>query len=185
LCRNFRILSIQLKDITFKLYLDRSQIAESISKVATSINEAYADKHPILVGVLNGAFMFCSDLAKELTCRPEIHFVKVASYAGTESTGQVNSIFGLTVDLANRHVILIEDIVDTGLTIETLKTEILSYKPASLEVAAFLFKPAAFKGVSKPRYIGMEIPDAFVVGYGLDYDQLGRELPEIYVLDNH
>jgi hypoxanthine phosphoribosyltransferase len=165
--------------------MDRFQIADSIGKVASSINAVYADKNPLLVGVMNGAFMFCSDLAKALTCKPEIHFVKLSSYSGTTSTGKLNQLIGLSAAIENRHVLIIEDIVDTGLTIEKLKLELNAQHPASLEVVCLLFKPSAFRGTEKPRFIGKEIPDDFVVGFGLDYDQLGRELPEIYVIDNH
>jgi hypoxanthine phosphoribosyltransferase len=163
--------------------MNQQEIADSVSRVAVSINEVYSDKKPLLVGVLNGAFMFCSDLSKQLTCRPEIHFVKVSSYVGTESSGELNTHIGLSVSVENRNVILVEDIVDTGLTMKKLVHEIGKLNPASLETACLLFKPTAFKGTTKPRFVGKEIPDDFVVGYGFDYDQLGRELPELYVLD--
>jgi hypoxanthine phosphoribosyltransferase len=163
--------------------MNRHEIAEVVSRVAVSINEVYSTKKPLLVGVLNGAFMFCSDLAKKLECQPEIHFVKVSSYSGMQSTGELNTLIGLSASVENRHVILVEDIVDTGLTMEKLVQEIAKLNPATLETACFLFKPTAFKGTTKPRFVGKEIPDDFVVGYGLDYDQLGRELPELYVLD--
>lgn len=180
----FTELNIQLKDKSFKPYLSTGEIADAVSLVSDGINKNYGGKNPIVLGVLNGAFMFCADLAKKLTCNPEIHFVKMASYDGVESTGQVTQLIGLNVDLTNRYVIIVEDIVDTGLTIERLRDDLKDLGAASIKVATFLFKPDAFKGKHHPDFIGKEIPNDFVVGYGLDYDGLGRELSELYVLNN-
>ena len=164
--------------------MTKIEIAQAVSKVAGELNLAYAGKQPILLGVLNGAFMFCADLAKELDCNPEIHFVKMASYDGLKSSGEVQELIGLAVDVSNRHVVLVEDIVDTGLTIQRIINDLTTRNVASLKVATFLFKPNAFKGEVLPDFIGLEIPNDFVVGYGLDYDGLGRELPELYVLND-
>jgi len=176
--------NVQLNDKNFKPYLSKDKISLVVSTVAREINLVYAGKRPILIGVLNGAFMFCADLCRKLDCSPELHFVKLSSYEGLHSTGKVKELIGLNIDLTNRHVIVIEDIVDTGKTIEILKGMLTEKNVASIAVATFLFKPAAFKGAELPDFIGMEIPNDFVVGYGLDYDGLGRELAELYVLNN-
>ena len=177
-------MNVQLYDKNFKPYLSKDQISLAVSKVAQEINSLYADKNPVLIAVLNGAFMFCADLCRNLNCSPEVQFVKLSSYEGLQSTGIVKELIGLNIDLTNRHVIVIEDIVDTGGTVEILKEMLAEKNVASLAVATFLFKPAAFKGVELPGFIGMEIPNDFVVGYGLDYNGLGRELAELYVLNN-
>jgi hypoxanthine phosphoribosyltransferase len=177
-------LIVELADKSFRPYLTKEEIANSIREVAQAINLDYAGKNPILVAVLNGSFMFCSDLSKLLTCQPEIHFVKLSSYEGVSTTGTVQQLIGLTQDISNRHVIIIEDIVDTGLTIGVLREKLAQQNIASLKVATFLYKPNAYKGTVEPEYVGKIIPNDFVVGYGLDYNGLGRELPELYVLNN-
>ena len=144
------------------------------------LNERYVSKNPIFLGVLNGAFMFTSDLMKGITLPCEISFMKVSSYAGTESTGRVDELIGLTSVVKDRHVIIIEDIVDTGITIDKVIKLLEMERPASIEVCATLFKIEAFRGQHPPTYFGFEIPNTFVVGYGLDYDQFGRNLPAIY-----
>ncbi|WP_343789629.1 hypoxanthine phosphoribosyltransferase [Wandonia haliotis] len=175
---------IQLGDKKFRPYLSAEEIAWAVSRVSEALNEKYNGKQPIVLGVLNGAFMFCSDLVKTLTCGPEIHFVKVSSYEGTASSGNLSRLIGISAELKDRHVILVEDIVDTGLTVDVLRKELAAMGPASVEVATLLFKPDAFRGSQKPDYTGLEIPNDFVVGYGLDYNNLGRELPELYVIND-
>jgi hypoxanthine phosphoribosyltransferase len=141
----------------------------------------YENKCPILIGVLNGSFLFMADLLKELTIACEIGFIRVSSYKGTESSGEIKQAFGLPDDLENRDVIIVEDIIDTGFTAKYIVDEVKKQNPASIAVCSLLYKPAAMKQkIEEIKYIGFEIPNEFVVGYGLDYDGLGRNLTAIY-----
>lgn len=171
---------VRLYDKTFKLYKSESEILQAIREVASRINNDYIGKRPLIVPVLNGAFMFAADLMKELKLDCELSFVKSASYHGTNSTGTVNTLIGLNTDLNGRHVIILEDIVDTGTTLAKLIPEFLAKQPASLKIATLLVKPDAIKTDIKVDYAGIEIPNDFIVGYGLDYDGLGRNLRDIY-----
>jgi hypoxanthine phosphoribosyltransferase len=176
---------IQLHTKNFRLFLSKQQIAERIAQLSTQLNADFIDKQPLFLGVLNGAFMFCSDLLKEIQVPCELSFVKLSSYKGIESTGIVKELVGLNEDLSNRHVILVEDIVDTGNTLRHLRSDISIFEPASVSVVSLLFKPSAFKGDKHPEYVGFEIDDRFVVGYGLDFNGLGRNLPDIYQLSEN
>jgi hypoxanthine phosphoribosyltransferase len=171
---------VQIKDKKFELYIPEKEIQQSIQKVAKQINIDYKGEEVIFVGVLNGAFMFASDLMKgvDLTC--EISFVKVQSYKGVSSTGNVYELIGLTTDVKDKHVIVIEDIVDSGLTLNKLYSMIEHLAPKSVEVATLLYKPDAFKGKYPPKYVGIEIPNKFIVGFGLDYLEEGRNTKDIY-----
>lgn len=171
---------IQLLDKSFENFISEQEILKEVSALATRINEEYAGEEVLFIAILNGAFMFASDLLKciELPC--EISFVKVSSYEGTFSKGRVDELIGLQADVAGRHVVLLEDIVDTGITIEKIQTLLHVENPASLKVCTLLFKPDAFLGKSEPEYIGFSIPNKFVVGYGLDYNEKGRNLRGIY-----
>jgi hypoxanthine phosphoribosyltransferase len=173
-----------IKDKTFEPYLSQEQIKNAISALADRINKDYKDKNLFFLGVLNGSFMFCSDLLKEINLPCQISFVKVASYEGTGSKGHVDELIGLVSDLKGKDVIILEDIVDTGLTLQKIYSMINHDHPNSLEVATLLFKQDAFQGTYEPKYIGIDIPDDFVVGYGLDYDGYGRNIPEILKLKN-
>jgi hypoxanthine phosphoribosyltransferase len=173
-----------IKDKTFEPYISEEQIQEAVKRLATKINADYSGKELFFLGVLNGSFMFCADLLKEVTLPCEISFVKVASYEGTGSKGHVDELIGLVSDLKGKDVIILEDIVDTGLTLQKIYSMIDHDEPKSLEVATLLFKPDAFQGVKAPKYIGLEIPDNFVVGYGLDYDGFGRNSSTILKLKN-
>lgn len=166
----------------FTPYIDKKAVAEAVQKLSDKINKEYHGKSIFFLGVLNGAFMFCADLMKEIKVECEISFIKVASYKGTSTTGSVHELIGLVSDLKNKHVIILEDIVDTGLTLDKVYSMIDHDHPASLEVAALLYKPSKFEGNHPPKYVGIEIPDEFVIGYGLDYDGKGRNIPEIYKL---
>jgi hypoxanthine phosphoribosyltransferase len=137
---------------------------------------------PIFLVVLNGSFMFAADLLKEVTIPCEISFIKVASYHGTSSTGNVTELIGLTEDITGRTVVIVEDIVDTGITLERLMNVLTRKKVKQIKIATVLLKPQSYKKEFKVDYVGIEIPNDFVVGYGLDYDGLGRNLKEIYVL---
>ena len=171
---------IQIHDKTFIPYLSQTDIQEAVDNLAQRINTDYQGKDLIFLSVLNGAFMFTSDLMKGITLPCEISFMKVSSYAGTESTGRVDELIGLTSTVKDRHVIIIEDIVDTGITIDKVIKLLEMEQPASIEVCSTLFKKEAYRGQHPPTYFGFEIPNKFVVGYGLDYDQHGRNLPAIY-----
>ncbi len=171
---------VKLKDKQFVLYLSNDAITQAIATLAGRIKTDYKDKSPLLLAILNGSFMFAADLFKQLESGAEITFVKVASYKGTSSTGTVTSLIGLDMDIAGRHVIIVEDIVDTGKTLSELMPTLKHAQPASLEIATLLQKPEALKFPLQVKYCGIEIPDKFIVGYGLDYDGLGRNLPDIY-----
>lgn len=175
-------MEIKILDKTFIPYISKEELFDAINKIAAEINKAYENKNPLFIGVLNGSFMFCSDLMKAITIKSSISFVKMASYEGTTSTGKVQEIVGLSEAIENRHVIILEDIVDTGNTLEKLIQLFQSKKTASLKIATLLYKPEAYKKPYPIDYIGIEIPNKFVVGYGLDYDGYGRNLDSIYVL---
>ncbi|HLV41359.1 MAG TPA: hypoxanthine phosphoribosyltransferase [Brumimicrobium sp.] len=171
---------MQIKDKKFELYLSEKEIQESIQQVAKQLNTDYKGEDVIFVGVLNGAFMFAADLMKGVDLDCEISFVKVKSYKGTSSTGNVHELIGLTTDVKDKHVIIIEDIVDSGLTLNKLYSMIEHHTPKSVEVATLLYKPDAFKGKYPPKYVGIEIPNKFIVGFGLDYLEAGRNTRDIY-----
>lgn len=174
---------ITLKDKSFVPYITADKISESVKNVAQKINADLATENPLFLVVLNGSFMFAADLLKEITFPCEISFIKLASYHGTSSTGTVTEMIGLTEEIKGRTVVVIEDIVDTGVTIEKLFTVLNKKEVKQIKIASFLLKPEAYKKEAKIDYVGIEIPNDFVVGYGLDYDGLGRNMKEIYVLD--
>ncbi|MBL1231561.1 MAG: hypoxanthine phosphoribosyltransferase [Flavobacteriales bacterium] len=176
---------ITIKDKTFKPYISAEELHTSISKVANEINTHYSGKSPIFIGVLNGSFMFMSDLLKEINLQCTVSFVKLASYEGITTTGKVNELIGLNEDLEGQDIILVEDIVDTGNTLVKLYEILQNKKVNSIKIASLLFKPEAYHKPYPIDYIGKEIPNAFVLGYGLDYDGYGRNLSSIYVLDEH
>lgn len=172
--------SVQLKDKTFDLYLDTASIHTEVQRIASAIDKDYAQQPLLLICVLNGAFRFMSDLITYMSNPVEVTFIKVASYDGLQSTGELTEVMGLDLSLKDKHVIIVEDIVDTGFTIARLLKTFAQQAPASLEVATLLTKPMCLKANVHPKYVGFEIPDKFVVGYGLDYDQHGRALNGIY-----
>lgn len=171
-----------IHDKNFVPFLRQETIESRIKELSAQISIDYATRRPLLVVILNGAFMFASELMKYITIPCEIIFIRVASYQNTTSSGQVKSIMGLQEDISNRHLIIVEDIVDTGLTMVEVMGQLTSKKPASVEIASMLHKPEATKVPVRLRYVGFEIENRFVVGYGLDYDGLGRNLNEIFVL---
>lgn len=171
---------VQIEDKKFELYLSEEEIQKSIKEVAKRLNTDYKGEEVIFVGVLNGAFMFAADLLKDIELQCEISFVKVTSYKGTSSTGKVHELIGLSTDIKDKHVIILEDIVDSGLTLSKLYSMIDHNAPKSVEVATLLYKPEAFKGKYPPKYYGIKIPNAFIVGYGLDYLEFGRNSRDIF-----
>lgn len=173
---------IQVHDKQFKPYLSAEQISEQIKRLASEINRDYAGKRPLFIAILNGAFIFAADLFKEISIEAEICFIKLASYKGIKSSGQVITAIGLDVDLVGREIIIIEDIVDTGKTLTQFLPQIYNQHPATLKIAALLHKPDAMVHPIKLDYLGFSVPNKFLLGYGLDYDGLGRNIKEIYQL---
>ena len=169
-------------DKTFVPFIDHETLQNRIAELADQINRDYAGRQPLIVGVLNGAVLFTADLLKNLTIDCEITFIRVASYNQTASTGQVKQILGLTEVVADRDLIVVEDIVDTGLTMVEVHRLLQEQKPASIAVATLLYKPAALQTPIHLDYVGFSIDNKFVVGYGLDYNGLGRNTKDIYVL---
>jgi hypoxanthine phosphoribosyltransferase len=171
---------VKLNDRTFRLFKSESEILSAVRSIANRLNDDYIGRRPLLVPVLNGSFMFTADLMKELKLDCEVSFIKAASYHGTESSGQIQSLIGLKENIEGRHVILVEDIVDSGITLQGILPTLQAQNPASLKIASLLFKPFALKADLTIDYVGMEISNEFIVGYGLDYDGLGRNLRDIY-----
>jgi hypoxanthine phosphoribosyltransferase len=171
---------ISLHNKQFGPYLNSEQLATAVRDLATRLNADYATRTPLFVAVLNGSFMFAADLLKELTIDCEISFIKMASYEGTSSTGEVKEVLGLREEVQGRHLVILEDIVDTGHTIRALLETLGGKNPASLEVACLLIKPECMRHELDIRYSALSIPNDFVVGYGLDYDGLGRNYPDLY-----
>jgi hypoxanthine phosphoribosyltransferase len=173
---------IQVIDKKFQPYISAGKINERIKELAAEINKDYGGKRPIFIAILNGSFMFASDLFKEISIDAEICFIKLASYKGTRSTGNVITAIGLDEPLKDRHVVIIEDIVDTGNTLNKFLPQLHDQQPASLKIAALLHKPEALEYPIKIDYLGFNVPNIFLLGFGLDYDGLGRNLAEIYQL---
>ncbi len=172
---------IQIADKEFELFLENENIAKRTRLIAIQLDVDYEHKCPFFIGVLNGSFLFMADLLKEINTSCEVGFIKVSSYQGTESTGNMKQTFGLPDNLHNRDVILVEDIVDTGFTLDYILKQVHKQEPASVKVCSLLLKPAALKNpIPELEYVGFEIANEFVVGYGLDYDGLGRNLKDIY-----
>lgn len=171
---------IRIHDKEFVKTIPAEEIAAQVKRVADNINRDYAGKRPLLLGVLNGCFMFMSDLMKNLELECEVSFVKLSSYQGSETTGTVTEVIGLTESIEGRDVIIVEDIVDTGLTMHKMLEVLAESNPASLAIASLFLKPARLRVSVDVKYSAFEIPDRFIVGYGLDYDGLGRNLPDVY-----
>lgn len=173
---------IEVHNKKFTPYITAQKIEEQIKLLAAELNRDYAGKKPLFIAILNGSFMFASDLFKEVNIEAEICFIKLASYKGTKSTGNVITSIGLDEPLKDRHVIIIEDIVDTGKTLHEFLPQLFNQQPASLKIAALLHKPEALVYPIKIDYLGFNVPNKFLLGYGLDFDGLGRNLREIYRL---
>ena len=174
--------SITVRDKEFVPYLTDAQIQKRIVELAATLEKDYSGKTPLFIGVLNGSFMFVADLMKSLPFECEVAFIRLSSYSGMESTGSVKQVLGLQDNVFGRHIVLLEDIVDSGLTMEQTVAFFQDRGPKSVEIATLLFKPEALQKDISIKYVGFEIPEKFVVGYGLDYDGYGRNLKDIYQL---
>lgn len=173
---------IQIKDKRFKTFIPEEQIMKEVARVADEINRDLSGTNPLFISVLNGSFMFTADLMKHLTMPCEVSFVKQASYEGTSSTGKVKELVGLGDDITGRTVVIVEDIVDTGLTMKQLVETLRARGPKDIKIATLLVKPDKLKVELDINYVAMNIPNDFIVGYGLDYDGLGRNYRDIYTV---
>lgn len=173
---------IKVLDLTFELSISEETIQQEIKRIAGQMNRDLAEKNPIFLGILNGAFMFSCDLFKQITFPCQITFLKLASYEGTKTSGTVRQLIGINQDLKDRTVVLLEDIVDTGITLDTILRQLNGYEPREILVATLLHKPDALQKDVRLNYVGFEIPNEFVLGFGLDYNGYARNLPEIYTL---
>lgn len=173
---------IRVKDKNFKTFIPEKEILERVKVVADRINHDMAGKNPLFLAVLNGSFMFAADLLRMVTVPCEISFVKLASYEGTSSTGNVRDLIGVNTSLEGRTVIVLEDIIETGNTLEHLTRLLKDKRAGDVRICTLLLKPARLRASLKVDYVVMEIPNDFIVGYGLDYDQQGRNLRDIYTI---
>lgn len=173
---------IKVKDKTFKTFIPEDEIQRRVKAVAEKINKDLEGRNPLFLAVLNGSFMFAADLMRYITIPCEISFVKLASYQGTTSTGRVKEIIGINEDLQDRTVVIVEDIVDTGKTMKRMLESLGTRNPKSLHICTLLVKPNKLEENLNIEYAAMEIPNDFIVGYGLDYDQQGRNLRDIYTV---
>lgn len=171
-----------IKDKTFETFIPEEEILRRVKAVADRINVDMAGKNPLFLAVLNGAFVFAADLLRMITIPCEISFVKLASYEGTTSTGKVKEVIGINENLAGRTVVIVEDIVDTGLTMKQMVESLGTRQPESVHICTLLLKPDKLKVDLDIEYVAMEVPNEFILGYGLDYDQQGRQLRDIYTL---
>lgn len=174
--------TVTYNGLTFKPFITSAQISERIRAIASDISEQYRGQNPLIVCVLNGAFPFAAELFMDLDIDAEIAFVRLQSYVGTESTGEVRQVIGLTEPVKDRVVIIVEDIIDTGRTMAAFLEQLKDEKPAEVKVATLLFKPDALLMPLQPDYVGFTIPSKFIIGFGLDLDGQARNLKDIYVL---
>jgi hypoxanthine phosphoribosyltransferase len=174
--------SIKIKDKSFRVSLSEAEIKNRIKALAAEISADMDGKNPLFLGVLNGAFIFAADLMREMTIPCEISFVKLASYQGTISTGIIREVIGINEDLSGRTVIILEDIVESGQTIKSMMESLGTRNPASIHICTLFFKPDKLLEPLELDYVAFRIPDDFILGYGLDYDQAGRGLKDIYTI---
>lgn len=174
---------IKILDKTFRTFIPKEEIQQRVKAVAEKLNKDMDGKNPLLLAVLNGSFIFAADLMRNITIPCEISFVKLASYQGTTSTGKIKEVIGLNEDLTDRTVVIVEDIIDTGSTMRQMIESLGTRNPKSVHICSLLVKPGKLQVPLNIEYAAMEIPNDFIVGYGLDYDQQGRQLEDIYVLD--
>lgn len=175
---------VVVNDKVFEVFKTRKQIQKKVKKIAKEINvlHTYNSTEIVFISILNGSFVFTADLCRELNFLPEMQFIKVKSYKGTKTTGKIEEIIGLTSSIKNKTVYIIEDIIDTGLTISDLYTKLLDFEPEEINIVSFLYKPDNYKGINLEIMPGFIIPNNFVLGYGMDYNEIGRNLKDLYVL---
>ena len=173
---------VKVLDKTFETFIKEEDLLEKIRVVADRINKDMEGKNPIFLSVLNGAFMFTADLMRMVTIPCEVSFVKLASYEGTMSTGKIKEVIGINEDLTGRNVVIVEDIIDTGLTMKQMVESLGTRNPESIHICTMLLKPDKLQVPLNVEYAAMEIPNDFIVGHGLDYDQQGRNLRDIYTV---
>lgn len=173
---------ISIKDKTFEICITHSEIIEIIKKIANRLNNDFKDKNPIFLGVLNGVFMYAGELMKHIDFPCEVSFVKLSSYSGIQSSNKIIELIGLSEELKGRNIVIMEDVIDTGMTIQYLLQQLKDFGVNDVKIATFLYKPNAFKSNYKIDYVGKEIPNDFIVGYGFDYDGYGRNTKDIYKL---
>ena len=174
--------TVKILDKEFEIFIPEQKIYEAIDKLAEQITNDYKDSDPIFLGILNGSFLFAAELLKRIKFPCTISFLKLASYQGTASTGKVKRLIGINEDIKDKTVIVLEDIIDTGITMEQIKKQLIGYEPKKIVVATLFFKPDAYRTNDHIDYIGVEIPNDFIVGFGLDYDGYGRNLTNVYKL---
>lgn len=172
--------TIQILDKTFAPFIGHEKIQEAVMKIGLQMQADFKDTAPLFLCVLNGSFIFAADLFKVYEGPAEISFIKLSSYKGTATTEEVKTVIGLTEDIRGRDLVVLEDIIDSGITVTHLVNDLQKYKPRTIKIATLLLKPAALRTDVRPDYVGMEIPNDFIVGYGLDYDGFGRNLKDIY-----
>lgn len=173
---------VKVKDKTFRTFIPEAEIQQRVKAVAEKLNEDLKDKNPLFLAVLNGSFVFAADLMRMITIPCEISFVKLASYQGTVSSGKIKEVIGINEDLKGRTVVIVEDIIDTGFTMKRMLEQLGTRDPESLHICTLLVKPGKLQVPLNIEYAAMEIPNDFIVGYGLDYDQQGRNLRDIYTI---
>lgn len=174
--------TVKIHDKTFAVSIPEAEILEKVKAVADKISNDYEGKNPVMLGVLNGSFVFCADLVRAMTVPCEVSFVKLSSYSGTTSTGKVKELIGINGSLTGRHVIIVEDIVESGRTLKQMKEIIDVYGAASIAICTLFFKPSKLQVELDVDYSAMVIPDDFIVGYGLDYNEAGRDLRDVYTI---
>ncbi len=178
----YKMKTIKVLDKEFEISIPKEKIQGRVQELADELSWDYRDMNPVFLGILNGSFMFASDLFKKITIDAQITFLKLASYQGTSTTGTVKQLIGLHQDIAGQHVIVLEDIVDTGITLDNILRQLSGYQPASVKVVTLLFKPDSCQKELDPDYIGFRISNEFIIGYGLDYNGFARKYEDIYVL---
>jgi len=172
---------MKILDLEFKPYIERSEILLQVRKMAESINRDYKDKDPLFLSILNGSFIFAADLMREINVPSQISFIKLSSYSQVASTGKVKELIGLNDNVFNRNLIIIEDIIDSGLTLQHVRAALEDLGSASVEIATLFLKPESFHEGFDIKYVGFSIPNNFIVGYGMDYEGYGRNLPDVYI----
>jgi hypoxanthine phosphoribosyltransferase len=172
---------MKILDLEFKLYIDRNEISRQVKRIASSINMDYKDLDPLFVVILNGSFIFAADLYREIKITSQLTFMKISSYYGASSSGNIHELIGLNDPVFNRNLIIIEDIIDSGLTLQHVRESLKDLGASSIEVATLFIKPESFHKDFEIKYVGFSIPNRFIIGYGLDYKGYGRNLQDIYI----